>query len=66
MSEIGKMEEIERGRNGGQSTEQGDRVKEKANERINSKIQMRMLSHSEGLGILILTKDAFWPHVDVC
>ena len=32
----------------------------------NSKIQMRMLSHSEGLGILILTKDAFWPHVDVC
>ena len=29
-------------------------------------IQMRMLSHSEGLGILILTKDAFWPHVDVC
>ena len=27
---------------------------------------MRMLSHSEGLGILILTKDAFWPHVDVC
>ena len=32
----------------------------------NLKIQMRMLSHSEGLGILILTKDAFWPHVDVC
>ena len=32
----------------------------------NSKIQMRMLSHSEGLGILILTKDAFWPHVDFC
>lgn len=32
----------------------------------NSKIQMRMLSHSEGLGILILTKDAFWPYVDVC
>ena len=27
---------------------------------------MRMLSHSEDLGILILTKDAFWPHVDVC
>ena len=32
----------------------------------NSKIQMRRLSYSEGLGILILTKDAFWPHVDVC
>ena len=32
----------------------------------NSKIQTRMLSHSEGLGNLILTKDAFWPHVDVC
>ena len=32
----------------------------------NSKIQMRMLSHSEGLGILILTKDSFWPYVDVC
>ena len=31
------------------------------------KIQMRMLSHSEGLGILILTKkDAFWRLVDVC
>ena len=28
----------------------------------NSKVQMRMLSHSQGLGILILTKDAFWPH----
>ena len=26
---------------------------------------MRMLIHSEGLGILILTEDAFWPHVDV-
>ena len=32
----------------------------------NSKIQMRMLSHSEGLGNLILTKDVFWPHVYVC
>ena len=32
----------------------------------NSNIQMRMLSYSEGLGIFILTKDAFWPHVDVC
>ena len=32
----------------------------------NSKIQMRMLSHSEGLGVLILTIDAFWPHVNVC
>ena len=31
-----------------------------------SKIQMRMLSHSEELGILILTQDAFWSHVDVC
>ena len=31
-----------------------------------SKIQMRMLSNSEWLGILIVTKDAFWPHVDVC
>ena len=27
---------------------------------------MRMLSHSEGIGILILTKGAFWPRVDVC
>ena len=26
---------------------------------------MRMLSHSEVLGILIFTKDAFWPHFDV-
>ena len=26
---------------------------------------MRMLSHSEMLGILIFTKDAFWPHFDV-
>ena len=24
---------------------------------------MRMLSHSEGLGILSLTEDALWPHV---
>ena len=32
----------------------------------NSNIQMRMLSHSEGLGILILAKDAFWAYVDVC
>ena len=27
---------------------------------------MRMLSHLEGLGVLILTKDALWPDVDVC
>ena len=26
---------------------------------------MRMLSHSEVLGILIFTKDTFWPHFDV-
>ena len=26
---------------------------------------MRMLSHSEVLGILIFTKDAIWPHFDV-
>ena len=26
---------------------------------------MRMLSHSEVLGILVFTKDAFWPHFDV-
>ena len=32
----------------------------------NSKIQMRMLSHSEGLGILIFNKKAFWSYVDVC
>ena len=32
---------------------------------IQKKIQMRMLSHSEVLGILIFTKDAFWPHFDV-
>ena len=30
----------------------------------NSNIQMRI--HSEGLGIVILTKDTFWSHVDVC
>ena len=31
----------------------------------NSNIQRSMLSHSEGQGILILTKDTFWPY-DVC